>query len=76
MPIKYVLSIISGDHINAEPTIVLIARITKQKKLHENRLEVQNNVGANQWNKFLWSQQKNTKKKFQFGNYVLWFPKG
>ncbi len=22
------------------------------------------------------SQQKNTKKKFQFGDYVLWFPKG
>jgi len=24
----------------------------------------------------LWSQQKNIEKKFQFGNYVLWFPKG
>jgi hypothetical protein len=24
----------------------------------------------------MWSQQKNTKKKFQFGDYVLWFPKG
>jgi hypothetical protein len=33
-------------------------------------------VGANQWNRFLWNQQKNTKKKFQFRNYVLWFPKG
>jgi hypothetical protein len=33
-------------------------------------------VGANQWNKFLWSQQKNIEKKFQFGDYVLWFPKG
>jgi len=33
-------------------------------------------VGVNQWSKFMWSQQKNTKKKFQFGNYVLWFPKG
>jgi hypothetical protein len=39
-------------------------------------LEVQNNVGANQWSKFLWNQQKNIEKKFQFGNYVLWFPKG
>jgi hypothetical protein len=24
----------------------------------------------------MWNQQKNTKKKFQFGNNVLWFPKG
>jgi len=24
----------------------------------------------------LWSQQKNTEKKFQFRGYVLWFPKG
>jgi hypothetical protein len=33
-------------------------------------------VGANKWSRFLWSQQKNIDKKFQFGNYVLWFPKG
>ncbi len=33
-------------------------------------------MGANQWNRFMWSQQKNTKKKFQFGDYVLWFTKG
>jgi hypothetical protein len=24
----------------------------------------------------MWSQQKQTNKKFQFGDYVLWFPKG
>jgi hypothetical protein len=24
----------------------------------------------------MWNQQKNTEKKFQFGDYVLWFPKG
>jgi hypothetical protein len=24
----------------------------------------------------MWSQQKNIEKKFEFGNYVLWFPKG
>ncbi len=24
----------------------------------------------------MWSQQKNIEKKFQFGDYVLWFPKG
>jgi hypothetical protein len=25
---------------------------------------------------FVWNQQKNIEKKFQFGDYVLWFPKG
>jgi hypothetical protein len=44
--------------------------------LQENRLEVQNNVGANQWSRFLWNQHENTKKKFQFKDYVMWFPKG
>ncbi len=38
-------------------------------------MEAQKNVGANQSNIFLWSQQKNTEKMFQFGYYVLWFPK-
>jgi hypothetical protein len=28
-----------------------------------NRLKVQNNVRENQWNIFLWSQQKHTEKK-------------
>jgi hypothetical protein len=58
MPIEYVLSVISGDHRNVEPTRVLIAKIGKLEKLQEKKLEVQNNVGANQWNKVLWSQQK------------------
>ncbi len=29
-----------------------------------------------QWNRTLWSQQKNPKKQFNFGDYVLCFPKG
>jgi hypothetical protein len=34
-------------------------------------------VGANQWSRFLWNQQKkNIKKKFQFEDYVLWFSNG
>jgi hypothetical protein len=55
---------------------MLTTRITELEKLQENKLEVQNNVGTNQWSRFLWNQQKNTEKKFQFGNYVLWFRKG
>jgi hypothetical protein len=58
MPIKYVLLAISGDHIDVEPTKVLITKIIELEKLQENRLEAQNNVGKNQWNRFLWSQQK------------------
>jgi hypothetical protein len=47
MPIEYVVLVISGDHRDVEPTKMLIARITKLEKLQENKLEVQNNVGAN-----------------------------
>jgi hypothetical protein len=37
--IEYVLLAISGDHKDAEPTRVPIARIAELEKLHENRLE-------------------------------------
>jgi hypothetical protein len=47
MPIEYVLPVISGNHIDAKPARVLTIIITKLEKLHENRLEAQNNVGAN-----------------------------
>jgi hypothetical protein len=52
MPTKCVLLVISGDHINAELTRVLTTSIIELEKLQENKLEVQNNVGANQWKKF------------------------
>jgi hypothetical protein len=55
---------------------MLTTRITELEKLQENELEAQNYVEASQWSKFLWSQQKNTENKFQFKDYVLWFPKG
>jgi hypothetical protein len=47
---------INGEPRNAEPTKILTAKITELEKLHENKLEAQNNVGKNQWNIFLWSQ--------------------
>jgi hypothetical protein len=76
MPIEYVLSTISGGHRDVEPTKVQTTRITKLEKLQKNQ------IGSLEqcWNKLmeqiLWSQPKNTKNKFQFGDYVLWFPKG
>jgi len=33
-------------------------------------------AGKQQWNRTLWSQQKNPKKLFNFVDYVQWFPKG
>jgi hypothetical protein len=56
MPTKYVLLAISGDHKDAKPARVLTTRIIEVEKLQDNRLEVQNNVGANQWSRFLWSR--------------------
>jgi hypothetical protein len=47
MPTKYVPLAISGDHKDEKPTRVLTTRITKLEKLQKNKLEVQNNVGAN-----------------------------
>jgi hypothetical protein len=41
MPIECVMSSISGDPIDAKPTIMLTTKITEQKKLQENILEVQ-----------------------------------
>jgi hypothetical protein len=32
--------------------------------------------GIQQWNRTLWNQQKNPEKQFNFGDYVMWFPKG
>jgi hypothetical protein len=34
------LLVVNGDHKDAKPTKVLIARITKLEKLQENKLEV------------------------------------
>jgi hypothetical protein len=43
-----VLPAINGDHRNVLLAKVLITRITKLEKLHEKKMEAQNNVGANQ----------------------------
>jgi hypothetical protein len=47
MPIEYVLLAISEEHKDAKPIRVLTTIIIELEKLQENRLEVQNNVGAN-----------------------------
>ncbi len=47
MPTKHVIPTISGDHRDAKLTKMLTTTIIKLEKLQENRLEAQNNVGAN-----------------------------
>jgi hypothetical protein len=47
LPTKYVLSAINGDHKDAKPTKVLIAKVIELQKLQENKLESQNDVRAN-----------------------------
>jgi hypothetical protein len=41
---------------------VLTRRIIKLKKLQETKMHVEKIVRIQQWNKTLWSQQKNPKK--------------
>ncbi len=76
MPTKYIVLVVGGDERNNTLTRILTSRITEFKKLQETRMQVAEIVGIQQWNRALWSQQKNLEKQFSFGDYILWFPKG
>jgi hypothetical protein len=39
-------------------------------------MQVIETTSIQQWNRASWSQQKNPEKQFNFGDYVMWFPKG
>jgi len=52
------------------------SRITQLKKLQKARMQAIETTRIQKWNKALWSQQNNMEKQFNFGDYVLWFPKG
>ncbi len=41
------MPVISGDHKDAEPTRMLTTKIIELEKIQENKLEAQNDVGAN-----------------------------
>jgi hypothetical protein len=75
MPIKYVTLDINGDHRDAKPTRVLTTIIIELENLQENRLEAQHNVGANQWSKFLWNQQKILRRSSNLEIMSYGFPK-
>ncbi len=48
----------------------------KLEKLEEARMQTIETIRIQQWNNSLWTQQKNPKKQFDFGDYVSWFPNG
>ncbi len=76
MPIKYIVLVTSGNQKDNTLVKVLTNRISKLEKLQEASMQATKNTGIQQWNETLWSWQKNPKKQFSFGDYVLWFPKG
>jgi hypothetical protein len=58
-----------------QPIRILISWIIELKKLQENKLIAQYLITSNQWNKSLWSRNWFIETRFQFGDYVLCFPR-
>ncbi len=56
--------------------MVLTSRVSKLEQLHEGILQYEVDLGIQHQNRALWSQIEKYKKKFKFGDFVLWFPKG
>ncbi len=55
MPIKYVLLAFSGDHRDANPIRVFINKLIDLEKLQTNKLQAQETIGNQQWNRALWN---------------------
>ncbi len=76
MPKKNIFLVVGGNERDNTLMRVLISKIIKFKKLQEARMHVAKIVRIQQWNRTLWSQQKNSKKQFSFGDNVSSCPKG
>jgi len=76
MSTKYVVPVASQNERNNTLVKVLTSSIIELEKLQEARMQVAETIKIHHWNRTLWNQQKNLKKQFSFGDYVLWFPKG
>ncbi len=74
MPIEYLLPLRFGENIDPQHVRVLTSRLSKLEKLQDNMLIAQDLITSKQWNRSLWSQNWLNETKFQFGDYVLWFP--
>jgi hypothetical protein len=53
--------LVSGNERDNTSMIILTNRIIKLEKLQEARMQVVETLGIEQWNRTLWSQQKNPK---------------
>ncbi len=76
MPTRYRMPVVGGNERDSTLVRVLIIKIIEPEKLQEARMKAIKTIRIQQWNRALWSQQKNPRKHFNFGHYVLWFPKG
>ncbi len=76
MPIEYIVPVVGGNEKDSTSMKILTGRIIELEKLQEARMQAVKIKGIHQWNRTLWSQQKNLEKQFSFGDYVMWFPKG
>ncbi len=76
MPTQYIMLIVGGNERNNASVKVLTNKIIEWEKLQEDRMQATETTCIQQWNRALWSQQMNLEKQFNFGDYVLWFPKG
>ncbi len=70
------MSIVGGNQRDSISMRILTSKVSKLENLQEAKMQAIEITSIQQWNKTSWSQQKNPKKQFNFGDYVLWFPKG
>jgi hypothetical protein len=63
MPTGYIIPIVGGDERDNTLMKVLTSRIIELEKLQETRMQVAETIEIQQWNRTLWSQQKNPRKR-------------
>ncbi len=73
MPIEYIVLVVGGNEKDNTSVRVLTNRITELEKLRETKMQAVKTTSFQQWNRTLWSQQKNLEKQFNFGDYVCGF---
>jgi hypothetical protein len=63
MPTKYIVLVASGIEKHNIIVKILTSKIIELEKLQEIRMSAVKTAGIQQWNRALWSQQKNPEKK-------------
>jgi len=62
MPTKYIMLVANGNERDSTLVKILTIKIIELEKLHEVIMQATKTTKNKQWNKALWSQQKNPKK--------------